>query len=141
VGEEKLIVCPIYYLNLSFLINTLDLSCTMAMGNNGLPLALRNNQLKRPLRIGVFGGSFNPIHLGHSLLAITTQQTKNVDQVVLVPVYKHAVKRDLLPFEDRFEMCKLAVQSFGDALHVSTIERDVGESNGDGWNAPKASRR
>ena len=80
-------------------------------------------------KIGLFFGSFNPIHLGHSLLAITTQQTKPVDGVVLVPVYKHAVKRDLLPFDDRVNMCKLAVsQSSG--ITVSTIERDVGESNG-----------
>ena len=69
---------------------------------------------KRPPTIGVFGGSFNPIHLGHALLAIMTQQTKPFDSVVLVPVYKHAVKRDLLPFEDRVQMCKLAVATFGD---------------------------
>jgi nicotinate-nucleotide adenylyltransferase len=85
---------------------------------------------KPPLTVGVFGGSFNPIHLGHALLAITTQQTKNVDQVVLVPVYKHAVKKDLLPFDDRVNMCQLAVAAFGDAFRVSTVERDVGESNG-----------
>ena len=74
------------------------------------------------LTIGVFGGSFNPVHLGHALLAITTQQTKSVDQVVLVPVYKHAVKQNLLPFHDRVQMCQLAIASFGDALTVSTIE-------------------
>jgi nicotinate (nicotinamide) nucleotide adenylyltransferase len=84
----------------------------------------------KPLTIGVFGGSFNPIHLGHALLAITTQQTKPVDAVVLVPVYKHAVKTDLLPFEDRVEMCRLAVAPFGTNIQVSTIERDVGASNG-----------
>ena len=92
-----------------------------------------------PLTIGVFGGSFNPIHLGHALLAITTQQTMPVNAVVLVPVYKHAVKRDLLPFDDRVRMCQLAVQPFSsnntlessnNAISVSTIERDVGESNG-----------
>lgn len=94
----------------------------------------------KPLRIGVFGGSFNPIHLGHALLAITTQQTKPVDQVVLVPVFKHAVKRDLLPFEHRVAMCRLAVAPFanststnnagGPSIQVSTIEQRVGASNG-----------
>jgi len=59
-----------------------------------------------------------------------------VDAVVLVPVYKHAVKRDLLPFDDRVHMCQLAVSPFSNnsssstAITVSTIERDVGESNG-----------
>ena len=86
-----------------------------------------------PLTIGVFGGSFSPIHLGHALLAITTQQTMPVDEVVLVPVYKHAVKTDLLPFDDRVNMCRLAVAPFSsttNGIRVSTIEGDVGESNG-----------
>jgi nicotinate (nicotinamide) nucleotide adenylyltransferase len=99
-----------------------------------------------PLRIGIFGGSFNPIHLGHTLLAITTQQTKPIDQVVLVPVYKHAKKRDLLPFDDRVAMCQLSIQPFtgnssnsnsndttnteGNVIIVSTIEQHVGASNG-----------
>jgi nicotinate (nicotinamide) nucleotide adenylyltransferase len=86
---------------------------------------------QKPLTIGVFGGSFNPIHLGHTLLAVTTQQTKDyIDQVVLVPVYKHAVKRNLLPFEDRVQMCRLAVQHHFTNITVSTIERQVGASNG-----------
>jgi nicotinate (nicotinamide) nucleotide adenylyltransferase len=92
----------------------------------------------RPLTIGVFGGSFNPIHLGHALLAITAQQTTRVDNVVLVPVYKHAVKKDLLPFEDRVHMCRLAVAAFGSDVSVSTIEQEVGESNGAMLRALKA---
>lgn len=88
------------------------------------------NGISPPLTIGVFGGSFNPIHLGHALLAVTTQQTKDyVDQVVLVPVYKHAVKRDLLPFDDRLRMCELAVKAF-DSITVSDVEKEVGASNG-----------
>lgn len=90
---------------------------------------------ERPLNVGVFAGSFNPIHLGHSLLAITTQQTKPLDKVILVPVYKHAVKKDLLPFDDRVAMCKLAVAAFAKQdsktmVEVSTIERETGASNG-----------
>jgi len=100
------------------------------MNDNNNDNSPPNKKAKKPLTIGVFGGSFNPIHLGHSLLAITVQQTKSVDAVVLVPVYKHAVKTDLLPFDDRVHMCRLAVAPFGDALQVSTIERDVGKSNG-----------
>ena len=84
---------------------------------------------KKPLTIGVFGGSFNPIHLGHALLAITVRQTKAVDEVVLVPVYKHAVKRDLLPFADRVAMCQRAVAG-NPNVTVSTVEEEVGESNG-----------
>lgn len=76
-------------------------------------------------------------------MAITTQQTKPVDQVVLVPVFKHAVKRNLLPFEDRLEMCRLSIANFAatsssstssqkelPCMTVSTVEQRVGASNG-----------
>lgn len=77
--------------------------------------------------IGVMGGSFNPIHLGHALLAITVRETKPVDEVLLVPVFKHPVKKDLLPFEDRVAMCKLAVSA--SHIGVSSVEEETGESN------------
>eukprot|EP00931_Biecheleriopsis_adriatica_P101789 TRINITY_DN76868_c0_g1_i1.p1 TRINITY_DN76868_c0_g1~~TRINITY_DN76868_c0_g1_i1.p1 ORF type:complete len:609 (-),score=124.35 TRINITY_DN76868_c0_g1_i1:22-1848(-) len=77
--------------------------------------------------IGVMGGSFNPIHLGHALLAITVRETKSVDEVLLVPVFNHPVKKDLLPFEDRVAMCKLAVSANG--IQVSSVEEETGESN------------
>lgn len=81
----------------------------------------------QPKSVGVMGGSFNPIHLGHALLAITVRETKPVDEVVLVPVFKHPIKKDLLPFEDRVAMCQLAVQASG--IGVSTIERETEDSN------------
>ena len=85
-----------------------------------------------PLRLGVFGGSFSPCHLGHVLLAVTTQQTKPIDELLMVPVFKHARKTNLLPFEDRVEMCKLAIAPFASTsggVSVCSIEREVGASN------------
>lgn len=61
------------------------------------------------------------------MLAVTVKETKPVDEVVLVPVFKHPVKTDLLPFEDRVAMCRMAVQ--GKGVGVSTVERETGESN------------
>lgn len=77
--------------------------------------------------IGVMGGSFNPIHLGHVLLAVTVRETKPVDEVVVVPVFKHPVKTDLLPFDDRLAMCEMALR--GKGITVSTVERETQESN------------
>lgn len=87
---------------------------------------LRKMPTQAPI-VGVMGGSFNPIHLGHVLLAVTVRETKPVDEVVMVPVFKHPVKTDLLPFECRVAMCELAVR--GKGIKVSTIERETGESN------------
>ena len=50
----------------------------------------------------------------------------------MVPVFKHARKTNLLPFEDRVEMCKLAIAPFASTsggVSVCEIEREVGASN------------
>eukprot|EP00977_Amphora_coffeiformis_P000792 scaffold162_cov176-Amphora_coffeaeformis.AAC.52 len=62
-----------------------------------------------PKTIGIFGGYFNPIHLGHALVAVMAQQTKNIDEVVLLPTFASS-EGALLPWEDRVRMCKLALQ-------------------------------
>ncbi|CAK9028419.1 unnamed protein product [Durusdinium trenchii] len=49
------------------------------------------------------------------------------DEDLQVPVFKHPVKKDLLPFEDRIAMCKLAVSASN--IGVSSVEQETGESN------------
>eukprot|EP00928_Gymnodinium_smaydae_P009357 TRINITY_DN13493_c0_g1_i2.p1 TRINITY_DN13493_c0_g1~~TRINITY_DN13493_c0_g1_i2.p1 ORF type:complete len:745 (+),score=165.11 TRINITY_DN13493_c0_g1_i2:43-2277(+) len=85
------------------------------------------DSLRETRAVGVLGGAFNPIHLGHVLLAVTVREAKPVDEVVIVPVFQHPVKTDLLPYEDRLAMCKLAVQ--GKGVQVSDVERETRESN------------
>lgn len=63
-------------------------------------------------RIGIFGGTFNPIHIGHLVLAQTALETLRLEQVVFVPTGKPPHKRGqtaLAPAEDRFQMVQLAV--------------------------------
>ncbi|MEK7701243.1 MAG: nicotinate-nucleotide adenylyltransferase [candidate division NC10 bacterium] len=61
-------------------------------------------------RTAVFGGSFNPIHYGHLLLADETAETLALDLVLFVPaaVPPHKSPACLAPAEDRYEMVKLA---------------------------------
>ena len=62
-------------------------------------------------RTGVFGGSFNPIHYGHLLLADEVQERLALDRVLFVPaaVPPHKPGRDLAPAADRYRMVELAV--------------------------------
>lgn len=76
-----------------------------------------------PQRIGLYGGSFNPIHFGHLITSRAVAEQLRLDKIVLipsaVPPHKHA--RDLAPTEHRLAMTRLAVQ--GDPLfEVSDIE-------------------
>ena len=76
--------------------------------------------------IALFGGSFNPPHLAHQMACLVVLETEEVDEVWMVPTWRHAFGKDLAPFEDRVEMCRRAAAVFGGRVTVSTIERDLG---------------
>jgi nicotinate-nucleotide adenylyltransferase len=63
-------------------------------------------------RVGVFGGSFNPIHFGHLLLADEICEVLALDRLLFVPAAQppHKPTKDLAPAHDRFQMTALAVR-------------------------------
>jgi nicotinate-nucleotide adenylyltransferase len=63
-------------------------------------------------RVGVFGGSFNPIHFGHLLLADEICEVLDLDRMLFVPAARppHKSVEDLAPAHDRFQMTALAVR-------------------------------
>ena len=74
-------------------------------------------------RIGIFGGSFDPPHLGHLVIAEMARRSLNLDAVYFVPAYKPPHKEGSHPStaRDRLAMTKLSVQ--GNAhLKVSDVE-------------------
>jgi nicotinate-nucleotide adenylyltransferase len=64
------------------------------------------------LRIGIFGGSFNPVHRGHLKLAEAALSELNLDKVVFVPSRLTPLKnaQDLLPAGARARLLKRAVR-------------------------------
>jgi nicotinate-nucleotide adenylyltransferase len=62
-------------------------------------------------RVAVFGGSFNPIHYGHLLLADQVQEILRLDRVLFMPVGvpPHKGQSDLAPAPDRHAMVALAI--------------------------------
>jgi nicotinate-nucleotide adenylyltransferase len=74
-------------------------------------------------RIGLFGGSFNPIHIAHLRVATEIRARCRLDEVrfVLAAVPPHKTPADLAPAEDRLRMLELAVQE-KPGLRVSTVE-------------------
>lgn len=79
------------------------------------------------MRIGVFGGSFDPVHIGHLIAAECCREQVGLDRVVFMPVAAAPHKRDrrLAPADDRVQMLRLAVGGH-DAFAVSTLEVDRG---------------
>ena len=71
------------------------------------------------MRIALFGGSFNPPHLGHELAALYVLETADVDELWFVPTFKHPFEKALEPFEDRLAMCELARAALGARARAS----------------------
>lgn len=78
-------------------------------------------------RIGLLGGSFNPIHQGHLIMAEQAREQLRLDQVLLAPAGNppHKAGQRLAPIADRLAMVRLAITG-NDALACS--ELDLGES-------------
>ena len=75
------------------------------------------------IRLGVFGGTFNPIHVGHLLLAEAAREELSLDRVLFVPTHQppHKRVRDLLPGAVRLELVQLAIRD-NPAFVASDIE-------------------
>ena len=78
------------------------------------------------MRVAVFGGSFNPPHVGHQLAALWVLETAGVDELWLIPALVHPFDKALAPFEDRFRMCERAAAALGPRVRVSDIEARLG---------------
>jgi nicotinate-nucleotide adenylyltransferase len=79
------------------------------------------------MRLGVFGGSFNPVHYGHLLLAECCREACALDEVWLVPaaVPPHKRGQELAPAKARLEMLELALAGH-EQLRASGIEIERG---------------
>lgn len=79
------------------------------------------------MRIGIFGGSFDPVHVGHLIAAECCREQAGLDRVVFVPAAVPPHKRDrvLAEPQQRLEMLRLATGGH-DAFTVSTVELDRG---------------
>ena len=64
------------------------------------------------MKIAMFGGSFNPIHNGHIMLANAFQKELSLDKVLIIPTYipPHKQRDYSVSPQQKLEMCRLAVK-------------------------------
>ncbi|MDR9395943.1 nicotinate-nucleotide adenylyltransferase [Pontimonas sp.] len=77
----------------------------------------------RPPRIGIMGGTFDPIHHGHLVAASEVQMSMNLDEVIFVPTGRPADKSDVTPSEHRYLMAVIATAS-NPRFQVSRVDID-----------------
>ncbi len=79
----------------------------------------------RPHRLGIMGGTFDPIHIGHLACAEQVRETFALDAVIFIPAGRPVYKKDqdVTPASMRLNMCEMAVAT-NPHFDVSSIEVD-----------------
>lgn len=90
----------------------------------------REGQVYKNRKIGIMGGTFDPIHYGHLFIAQTALYEEGLDRVIFIPTGRPPHKRESRVTEGckRIHMLRLAVEA-NPKFHVSTIEVDRKETS------------
>jgi nicotinate-nucleotide adenylyltransferase len=77
------------------------------------------------MRIGIFGGTFDPIHQGHLIIAEQCREQARLDEVWFLPSARppHKARPDLTPLDKRADMIQLAIAGHAQ-FRASEIEKD-----------------
>ena len=80
----------------------------------------------RPMkRRAIFGGSFDPPHIGHQAIIMWALSTQQADEVVVVPCFEHPFGKPLSDFNERALMCSRLCEPFSGRAWVSWIEKKL----------------
>ena len=63
-------------------------------------------------KVGIFGGTFDPIHLGHLITAQSVREIRKLEKIIFIPAYISPHKSDIKTSsaDDRLNMIKLAIE-------------------------------
>lgn len=75
-------------------------------------------------KIGIFGGSFNPIHLGHLITVEEVREKLKLDKVLFVPTFLPPHKQKLIDYHHRWTMVNLAIKN-NPYFEISDIEKKI----------------
>jgi nicotinate-nucleotide adenylyltransferase len=111
------------------------------------------NAIKRSERVGIFGGTFDPPHIGHVAAARAVQQDLDLDRLLLVVAndpWQKSPHRLITPAEDRFAMAqalaeeipgaeasRMEIDRGGPSYTVLTVETLLAEAAASGEPAPE----
>jgi len=64
-------------------------------------------------KVGIFGGTFDPIHMGHLITAQSVKELRNLEKIIFIPAFISPHKSDAKTSspKDRLNMIKIAVES------------------------------
>lgn len=75
------------------------------------------------MKLGVYIGSFNPVHLMHESIVHSLLKEKTVDKIIIIPTNSsYSLKKGLVAYEDRFKMLELAFNNKN--VIISDLEKE-----------------
>jgi nicotinate-nucleotide adenylyltransferase len=77
------------------------------------------------MKIGVFGGAFNPIHIGHLVAIEEVREKLKLDKVLFIPAFKPPHKNNLVSYKHRRNMVALAIRN-NNCFELSEVEKEKG---------------
>ena len=80
---------------------------------------------RRAMHIGLFGGSFDPPHICHSLFCLYVLEMTDVEKILWVPCADHPFEKAEAAFEHRLAMSRLAAHGLAPRVEVSDIENTL----------------
>jgi len=80
------------------------------------------------MKIALFGGSFDPVHLGHLAAAKAVYKALNLDKILFIPVGKHPLKKTnyLFSFAERYSFLEKSLHSYPH-FEASRLDEDPGK--------------
>ncbi len=75
--------------------------------------------------VALFGGSFNPPHVAHQLVALYVLETTGVDELWFAPTARHPFAKHLADFAHRVAMCERAAAALGPRVRVTQVEDEL----------------
>ena len=95
---------------------------------NGITMLVSRINMEK--KVGLYFGSFNPVHIGHLIVANTVLDKTDLDEVwfVISPMSPDKVNMNLVHHDERYKILKEALTD-NNQLHVSTIEFDMEQPN------------
>ncbi len=80
--------------------------------------------MKKIEKVGVFGGLFDPPHIGHLIIAQSVLEEFRLGKIIFVPAGNPPHKREFSPYDTRYKMTELAIMG-NQKFSISDIEKEI----------------